>query len=58
MSANKLLVADVAAFCAKHRDIRSEKPCRQVGGVCGITVGSFSNPGWKRVGWNLSSRWP
>src|ERR1039458_3564136 len=57
MSANKLLVADVAAFCAKHRDIRSEKRDRQVGGVCGITVGSFPNSGWRRVGWNLSSRW-
>ena len=25
MSANKLLAADAAAFCAKQRDIRSEK---------------------------------
>ena len=56
MSANKLLVADAAAFCAKPRDIRSEMRDRQVGGAGGITVGSFPNWGPDRVGWNLSSR--
>ena len=30
MSATKLLVADAAAFCAKHGQIRSEKQFRQV----------------------------
>lgn len=33
MSANKLLVADAAAFCAKPRHIRSGKRNRQAGGV-------------------------
>ena len=32
MSANKLLVADAAAFCAKPRHIRSRKRNRQAGG--------------------------
>jgi hypothetical protein len=38
MSANNLLVADAAAFCAKQRDIRSEKRDRQV---------ASSRDGWK-----------
>jgi hypothetical protein len=33
MSANKLLVADAAAFCAKPRHIRSGKRNRQAGGA-------------------------
>ena len=33
MSANKLLVADAAAFCAKQRQVRSGKRNRQAGGV-------------------------
>src|ERR1035437_8074060 len=41
MSANKLLVADAATFCAKQRDIRSGKRSRQVGDVCGITTCPF-----------------
>jgi hypothetical protein len=30
MSANNRLVADAAAFCAKQREVCSEKPSRQV----------------------------
>jgi hypothetical protein len=39
MSANKLLVADAAAFCAKHGQIRSERQLRQVVVKCGYGIG-------------------
>ena len=48
MSANKLLVADAAAFCAKPRDIRSKKRDRQVtpGEGKGKAAFSYLRPNW------------
>jgi hypothetical protein len=44
MSANKLLVADAAAFCAKQRDTRSEKRDRQVAsGRASVNIASAVN---------------